>query len=213
MFGFFKKKKKLLNWEPQLIIEVLKCFENNDYLHYINSIKDGILEDVRINENFKNFYTFKYNNILLNKYEILKQKEIEIVDISVFNNKNSKYESFKLRLGYGLVLGYEISDRENFYPNFEKIDISRSFKKEVANEDFNDIKKLFSKQELDLLNPNDVYLLEINDLKIYHLFDIEDGNFIGVDKNKSVYRITHDPKEVILLNETILDLLDKSQSY
>ena len=78
MFGFFKKKKKLLNWEPQLIIEVLKCFENNDYLHYINSIKDGILEDVRINENFKNFYTFKYNNILLNKYEILKQKEIEI---------------------------------------------------------------------------------------------------------------------------------------
>lgn len=207
MFSFFKKKKKLLNWEPQLIIEVLKCFENNEYFHYINSIKDGILEDVTINKNFKNFYTFKYNNILLNKYEIQNQGEIEIVNILVFNNKNFKYESFKFRLGYGLVLGYEISDRENFYPDFENIDISKSFIKKVTNDDFNDIKKLFSKEELDLLNPNDVYYLEINDLKIYHLLDLEDGDFIAIDENKLIYKIAHDPMEVVLLDKSILELL------
>jgi hypothetical protein len=41
----------------------------------------------------------------------------------------------------------------------------------------------------------------------YHLRDLEDGDFIGIDADKIIYKITHDPFEIIPLNETLEQLL------
>ena len=41
----------------------------------------------------------------------------------------------------------------------------------------------------------------------FHIKDLEDGDFIGIDERKVVYKITHDPMEVKALDKKIMDVL------
>ena len=69
------------------------------------------------------------------------------------------------------------------------------------------LSKVFSRMELDLLNPSEVYEVELDGKTYYHIQDLEDGDFIATDKEKRVYSITHDPFEVTLLSEDLLGYL------
>jgi len=53
----------------------------------------------------------------------------------------------------------------------------------------------------------DKYEVELADKMYYHLFDMEDGDFIGIDKKKKVYEITHDPYEATLVDNNLLTFL------
>ncbi|WP_162842699.1 hypothetical protein [Mucilaginibacter pineti] len=47
------------------------------------------------------------------------------------------------------------------------------------------------------------------DGKVYfHIKDLEDGDFIGIDSDKIIYKITHDPCEIIPLPESLKTVLN-----
>lgn len=43
-------------------------------------------------------------------------------------------------------------------------------------------------------------------MKFTEIVSLEDGDFIGIDNEKLVYKITHDPLEAVLPNKTIIDV-------
>lgn len=58
-----------------------------------------------------------------------------------------------------------------------------------------------------MLNPSEVYEIELDGKTYYPIRELEDGDFIATDKEKRVYSITHDPYGVTLLSEDLLGYL------
>ncbi|MDV3856746.1 hypothetical protein CMT42_16465, partial [Elizabethkingia anophelis] len=195
MFNFFKKNKKstqLNDWEKDLLLQVLSDL-GKMYKQYTDQIKDGIIEGVRFNDAMPNYTGFCLNVKLLNKYEKKSQTPYILSNIFILNKNTGSSESLCIHLGFGLVLGYEVKNRNTFNPDFSKIDIHEIKISNETSKEFEEIKKLFSNDELRYINISDVYSLVLQNKKYYHLMDLEDGDFIGIDENKCIYKITHDP--------------------
>lgn len=58
--------------------------------------------------------------------------------------------------------------------------------------------------ERDNINENDIYAISLNGKEYYHLKELEDGDFIGIDKDNKIYKITHDPYMIQELERTTL---------
>lgn len=211
MFNFFKKKKKstqLNDWEKELLLQILSSL-GKLYNQYVLQIKDGIIEGVRFNKALPNYTSFQLNVQLLNKFEKKSQEPYIISNIFVLNKKTGSVEPVSIHLGFGLVLGYEIKDRNTFNPDLNSIDIQKIKISNEVNDEFDEIKKVFSNDELRYINISEVYSVDLENKKYYHLMDLEDGDFIGIDENKHIYKITHDPFLIEKLDISLIDALKK----
>ena len=67
---------------------------------------------------------------------------------------------------------------------------------------------LLTKQELANINENDIYASNLNGKDYYHLKELEDGDFIGIDTDNHIYLIAHDPFEIKNIERSkLLELL------
>ena len=60
-----------------------------------------------------------------------------------------------------------------------------------------------------MFNPNDLYEIEIQGIHLLHLRDLDDGDFVAIDKEKSIYKVTHSPVKLVpldILLETVPQL-------
>ncbi len=211
MFNFFKKNKKstqLNNWEKDLLLQILSNL-GKLYNQYVEQIKDGIIEGVRFNDKIPEYTSFRLNVKLLNKYEKKYQTPYVLSNIFVLNKNTGAFETLNIHLGFGLILGYEVKNKSTFNPDISKININDMKILNDTNEEFDEIKRLFNNDELRYINISDIYCVELQNKKYYHIKDLEDGDFIGIDQNKHVYKITHDP---FLINELKMDLIDVLKS-
>jgi hypothetical protein len=208
MFKFFKRKNKidLHGWEKELFSNIFKLL-GNDYIGIEKQISEGIIESVRIDSKTPNYYSFRLNIPLLNKYENRKEQLFNINGIRIFDKFTQSYKYITIDLGFGLILGYSIKDVLNFNPDVNKIDISLVNKYYYENDDYKTIEFLFTKDELELINISDVYKVELDGNIYYHIKDLDDGDFIGIDIHKNIYKITHDPFEIIIQNNELKHFL------
>lgn len=79
----------------------------------------------------------------------------------------------------------------------------------MVTEDFDRIAHVLTQEERMAISASDIYSVRIEGKEYFHLMDLEDGDFIGIDIGKNVYRITHDPVNVTWLDDTILNSLKK----
>ena len=209
MFIFFLKSKEttsLKKWEKDLLVKTFRLL-GNDYTLYEEQITTGIIESVRINKLNSNFKRFRLNVKLLNKFENKKGRSFFLHNIKVFDNISNKYFTLSLDFGFGLILGYSMNESVNFNPEIEVINVDSIYKTYYGEDDFNKIKFLFSKEELLLINPSEVYELDLLGKIYYHLIDLEDGDFLAIDIDKNIYEITHDPFEINLQKNELVNLL------
>ncbi|KOP39612.1 hypothetical protein DBB36_14455 [Flavobacterium sp. WLB] len=204
MFNFFKSKKSIhLNgWENELLENIFKAL-GNDYLRFEKQIAEGIIESVRFDKKSQDYISFKLNISLLNKYEKKNEQLFVVKGVKVFDKISSQYKSFDIFIGYGLVLGYSVQDIFKFDPDINQIKTELVYNFFYENEDFDKIKFLFTEEELKFLNASDIYEVSLNDKIYYHLKDLEDGDFLGIDISGNIFVITHDPFEIILQNEKL----------
>ncbi|TPG41947.1 hypothetical protein [Flavobacterium pectinovorum] len=210
MFKFFKKQKKihLVGWEKDLFSNLFKLL-GDEYNYFREQVSEGIIESIRLEKKIPNYINFRLNIILLNKFEKKKEPFFTINGIKIFDKTSGAYRLLSLDLGYGLILGYSTSDILNFNPDpdIQKIVIDSIYITYPDNEDFNKIKSLLSNEEINLLNASDIYEVELEGKMYYHLKDLEDGDFIGMDMNKNIYKITHDPFQIIVEENQLINLL------
>lgn len=71
---------------------------------------------------------------------------------------------------------------------------------EIKNLDLKTVFKILSslnKEQLQLLDLEDTFEIEIEERFYYPILDFENGNYIAVDKKGKIYRLNHDHKESI----------------
>lgn len=92
-------------------------------------------------------------------------------------------------------------------PDLNSIKVENLNVEYLGEDEFLEIKHLFNADELQLINPSEVYEVELDGKLYYHLKDIGDGDFIGIDKEKRIFRITHDPYKVLQLDSDLNNVL------
>lgn len=53
------------------------------------------------------------------------------------------------------------------------------------------------------------FRIEIAEAVYYPVHNIENGNYLAIDKSGSVFKMTHDPFEISRIYDTIFELVEK----
>lgn len=188
MFKMFRNTIPL-DKENEMLIRVFSLLPNGLFSYIKNQLNDGIVEGVKRE---KNYTKIILNLKILNKYEDKLLEPYLIKGIKIFDKRSGRYIGIEIEIVYGLLFAYSTSV-QNIEFDLNKIDVGNFFKQTFANIEFSVAKSLLQKRDLALVNPSDVYEVIIDGTLYYHLFDIQDGDFVGVDLNKNLFKISHDP--------------------
>jgi hypothetical protein len=144
-------------------------------------------------------------------------KEFEIINrnhktcfnlygISLFNKRKNLFEPVKLYYQSDGLTRIEIDNPEYFHKTF---DLSQIQKGEIELEHLNmenpdhkiaeRILQSLSKEQLDLLDLDFTFEIEFDEKLFYTILDMEDGNYVAIDKKGKVYRLNHDHEEMVKL--------------
>lgn len=202
MFMFFKRRKKFNN---KIFLKICGSLPAK-YLYLYDQVKDNII--LSVNKADNGYYKFNLDCNLFDKYEQKRGRYYQINGIMLSDMQIQM--TISLRVGYGILLGYLTPNNVllNSLNDNVNVDVS-NIEIEFFDEIEKDIINLLSKEEHKYITPNDIYEIELKDYTLYHLYDIGDGDFIAIDKNKKIYKVTHDPLEIEVLSENLLDILKK----
>lgn len=209
MFGLFRSKKWVKRVETELLSKIFATLPG-DFRHFKEQIDAGIVtkgrsEGIRYPDSVR----FFFDTPLLNKYEIKSERCFLLRGIEVFDLTTNTWVEFIIDCGYGIVMGYATPASAEFSPDSSRIRLN-GFRKQFLDEDELDaMHTLLDPSDIDLINPSDFYELELDGKTYYHLADLEDGDFIGMDSEKMVYKFTHDPYEIQRLEGSISENLKK----
>ena len=203
MFGLFKRTK-IEYWETQLLRNVIIKLPH-EYRGLLNQIDNGLLKGVLIGiSDISGYVAFTFHSDVLKKYDRVNELDFKLSNIKVYDKKLSGFLTFVIYISSGTISGYSLTGAKKHDIDVEKIDVS-SFKKEfIGYSDYNRISDILDVHEKQLLNPSDVYSVFLEDKEYFHIKDIGDGDFIGIDLDNNLYKIRHDPFEISILTRSQL---------
>ncbi|MDD7886038.1 hypothetical protein [Flavivirga sp. 57AJ16] len=201
MFGLFKRIK-IKDWEIELLKLVLSEINEKELLEQVNNnLLKGVLTNV---SDIPGYVAFTYNPEVLKRYDNLEAHNYRITNIKVFDKKGTAY-NYTIYVSTGTINGYAIvPPKKGVSLNLDRTDTNNVKIIKSDNEDFKELSKFLNANEKELINPSEVYKVSLSNKEYYNILNLEDGDFIAVDKEKNIYKITHDPYEILLLNETTL---------
>jgi len=205
IFKFFKRTK-IEEWELLLLKKVITNLPKQ-YLILVRQLDDGLIRRVlRDASDIPGYVSFGFNFDVYKKYYNENKKSYKLTSIKVYDNLTSTFLDYAIYVSSGVIIGYSFEGDKKSKIDFTRINAS-GFRTEIIGEsDYNRIADMLNEEEKTTLNSSDVYSVYVNNKEYFHIKDLEDGDFIGIDNKKLVYKITHDPLEVILLNQTIVDV-------
>lgn len=206
MFGIFKRSK-IENWEIGLLVNTITKLPK-EYTMLLDQINDGLFRNVLLDaSDIPGYVSFGLNNSVYKKHVKYNEVSYKITGIKVFNNYTSNFIDYEIYVSDGIINGYSIQKEKKLSIDINKIDISKFSKSFYEHDEYNEIESLLNLNEKNKLLLSEIYEVELEGKIYFHLFDLEDGDFIGMDKQKNIYMITHDPYEIkkleISLEETI----------
>ncbi len=212
MFGLFKKKKLDFKNEVSLMKAIFSRLEGFGEIK--KQIDEGIITGISLPYDtwWPNFVKFSLNTKLLNKYEDKLRPTFTIMGITVFDSKSSVTTEIQIRICCGILTGFESLNSRLYNPEIETINTSGYWIKYSDQSDFEIIKDNLTKEDVKLVNPSEVYEVELEGRKYYHLIDLEDGDFIVMGTDKKIYKTTHDPYEIVEVQGSLKDIIQKFSS-
>jgi hypothetical protein len=211
MFGLFKKKRDF-KMEAALMKAIFSRLEGFDNIN--KQLDEGIIIGSRLlKEPLPNYIKFLLNVELLNKYEDKLRPTFTIMGITVFDSKSAVTTEIQIEIWHGILVGYEPQSSTLESPDFETINTTGYWIEYSENAEFDPIKKLLTEEEIKLINPNEVYELELKGKSYYHIAELDNSDFIGMDLDKKIYKITHDPYEIVELQDSLKEILENLDRY
>ena len=129
-----------------------------------------------------------------------------LTGLSVLNKKTNLFQPVKLYFQSDGLTRIEINNPEYFHKTF---DLNQIQKGEIAIEHLElenpdrktaeKILKSLNKEQIDLLELDYTFEIEFDENLFYTILDMEDGNYVAVDKKGKVYRLNHDHSERVKL--------------
>ncbi len=205
MLGLFKRTK-IKAWEIDLLRNTIRLLPL-EYRHLEQQIDEGLFKGVLIGlSDLPGYVGFKYNPKILKKFDDKKDRLYTLTGIKVLDAKSKKYLPYTVYVSTGTITGYSITGAEKFIIDVNSIDVTEFKKKYPINVDYQKIEPLLTIKEKKAINPDDVYEVILDNKTYFHIKDLEDGDFIGMDFEKNIYEITHDPYEIKLMKCNLIEV-------
>ncbi len=211
MFGLFKRTR-IEDWEIQLLKSVISKLPE-EYSTLINQIDDGLFRNVILGvSDIPGYVSFGFHSDVLKKYDRVKERDFKLTNIKVYDRKTSDFLNYEIYVSSGTINGYSLVAKKDHDIDLDRIDVIKFKKIFIGESSYEQIAYFFNEIENSLLNPSEIYPVYVNNIEYYHLKDLTDGDFIGIDKMNNVYKITHDPLEANLIDRDELVNLLKEYS-
>lgn len=126
----------------------------------------------------------------------------ELSGIYLLERKTQRQKEIKLFYQRNVLHQISVEKPETFYKDFDLNSITKKETKirEIVTENpglkiVSRILSSLNKQQLALLYIEDTFEIEINDKFYYTIVDMENGNYIAVDKKGKIFRLNHNARE------------------
>jgi hypothetical protein len=207
MLGLFKRTK-IAKWETNLLKGVIRLLPP-DYHSLEKQIDEGLFRGILLNaSDLPGYNAFTFNPNVYEKFENKKTEDYTIKGIKVFNIKSETYLDYNIHISSGVISGYSIVGAKKFEIDENNIDVRNLRKVYRKNIDYQEIEPYLSVEEKKIVNQSDLYKVVLGNEVYFHIKDLEDGDFIGMDIEKNIYQITHDPFEIKLIGSDLASVLN-----
>ncbi|QJD09376.1 hypothetical protein MY04_05570 [Flammeovirga sp. MY04] len=143
------------------------------------------------------------------EFEIINRNHktcFNLTGISVLNKQENMYQPIKLYYQSDGLTKIEITNPEYFHRTFDlnkiqkrDIELEHLEKENPDRKTAEKILKSLSKEQIDLLDLDNTFEIDFDEKLFYTILDMEDGNYVAVDKKGKVYRLNHDHVERVKL--------------
>ncbi len=153
-------------------------------------------------DNWKLYPDFKFVSLSYGGDTVFKYKKngrnFKISGLQIFSNLRRQFEDIEILIHDNLVSGLKI---ENSHYQLSEFDLGKINNKSVTKSVFTfpprDIDIFYESLDQEIknkLNSDDLFDIDFNNRTFYSFLDLEDGNYLAVDKNQKVYSLVHDAK-------------------
>ncbi|MDV6169519.1 hypothetical protein R1T16_13875 [Flavobacterium sp. DG1-102-2] len=209
MFGLFRRKK-IESWEIELLGKIFGKNPEKFDVKFHQQIVSGLFTGVHIGlSDIPNYIGFKYDPKLYERFYRAKGRNYKFSNILIRDLFTNEYLPVSIYVSSGVINGYSI-DKNISKHKLDSSDINvRLMHKIFIGEDNSNVLSLLTADERDLIIESDIYPTLLDNRAYYHLKELEDGDFIGIDEQNNLYKITHDPFEINMIDRNLLiDLLE-----
>lgn len=169
-------------------------------------------------ENWKLYPDFKFVSLSYGGDTVFKYKKrgqnFKISGLQIFSNLTRQFEDIEILIQDNLVSGLKI---KNSQYQLSEFDIGKIKNKDATKSVFtfppSDIDIFYDTLDQEIknkLNPDDIFDIDFNNRTFYSFCDLEDGNYLAVDKNLKVYSLVHDAKPMVTgMKISFIDILSE----
>jgi hypothetical protein len=205
MFEFFKKqkfKKDVRKLENELVKALRNYFPDlaENHEHWALSTI-SVLEK---NEKIIHLLHMTSDVDYCEKNRAKYRKNYKINGVEIFDNRINKPIQIRLIVHANLIqhiyLPFEKNISKEFDLNSIKVNDPQTEIFEIENNDEKILRKILNglgDNQLQLLEIENTFEIELDNKFYYTIFDMEDGNYIAVDKKGKVYRLIHDHEQPV----------------
>lgn len=156
-------------------------------------------------DNWKLFPDFKFISLSYGGDTVFKYKKrgqnFKISGLQIFSNLTKQLEDIEILIHDNLVSGLKI---KNSQYQLNEFDLGKINNTGVTKSAFtfppSDIDIFYDTLDQEIKNklkPDDLFDIDFNNRTFYSFCDLEDGNYLAVDKNLKVYSLVHDAKPMV----------------
>lgn len=212
MFGLFKRTK-IEAWEIEMLLESLKSLPHG-YEKLTEQVQAGIFRGVLIGaSDIPGYNAFTFNSKVFSKFSEKNVGQYKITGITVPDINTKTNLQYTIYVSSGVINGYSLNNRGKFKLDAKTVNTEKIKIEYIKNLDYEKIKGILTPDETQLVSVSDVYNVSLNNKTYFHLIDLGDGDFIGIDLEKNVYKITHDPFEIIPVNGNLKFVLEHLNDF
>lgn len=208
-------RSKIIRKENDLLLEAIINALPTEFLDVKSQIKLLVfhgMADWSLIPGYKFIY-FSASEETFNK---LKNQGInyKITDLEIFSIKTQQFESIELLINNNLISGLKINHSDYTFNEFDHSRINAKKAIKIAFDFPLNETELFYKSLDDsikaLLDPIDFFDIDYNNKTFYIFLDLEDGNYLAIDKKQRVFSLIHDANPVVMkMNLTFIEILTK----
>ena len=144
-------------------------------------------------------------------------QNFKITGLQIFSIRNNQFENVELLIRDNLIAGLKITNSAYQLKEFELLKVKADHVvKSVFTFPSNDIDIFYEGLNVEIkqkLNQDNILDIEFNNRIYYTFYDLEDGNYLAVNKNLNVYSLVHDAKpKVKRLKFSFIEILNDIQN-
>lgn len=186
--------------------------KNCDIVNLNNSKK---LHTIYFSNN--NSICYQHNESISDGFTVVPDSFYRIDGVKVFTDKIKDYTDIPVFIYDDKVNEIELNFHTNISQEFTINDIIINQltidKIKIHNPNYDDVLKILntlSTHQLDQLDIDNTIEIEIDDMKFYTIIDMQDGNYLAMDRNQCIYRMMHDnPQQYKHVFNNIHDFLNQ----